>query len=228
LMHLDMKLAGLERLYGLYEETVDGSDLACKKGCAHCCTVNVTLTSLEGFYTVSQMTESEGTIVWQHLEAASRGKRFQPGYSTNALAQVCLDGGQLPEEENDPQWGQCPVLTDLLCPLYRTRPFGCRCMVSNSNCGNEGFASMSDWVMTLNQVFCQFIEHLDAGGFSGNFTDVLLYMKSEDNRLHYQIHGPMAISPPFVANRPIPVLMVPPEHQERLAPILDTIREIFG
>jgi hypothetical protein len=49
-------------------------------------------------------------------------------------------------------------------------------MVSKRCCSETGFAEMDPVVMTVNDVFMQFIEHLDTGGFSGNFTDVLHLM----------------------------------------------------
>lgn len=227
-MDLDMQINALGRLYGLYENALGGLDLACEKGCAHCCTVNVTLTSLEALYMLMELPERQAPDFWRIVESVGDKPRFRPGYTINALAQTCLDGEALPEEANDPEWGACPALTDNLCSIYGIRPFGCRCMVSHANCGEVGFANMSDRVATLNEVFCQAIEHLDAGGITGNFSDVLAFMKSEKNRLRYHNSGRIAASPPLVANRPISVLMIPPEHRKRLAPLLKSIHEIIG
>lgn len=44
---IPMKEEVLLRIYAAFEEWVD-EDLACKKGCATCCTQNVMITAVEG------------------------------------------------------------------------------------------------------------------------------------------------------------------------------------
>jgi len=223
---LNEKLAILERIYAVYGEFLEGRDLACKRGCAHCCTRNVTLTTLEGYHLTETLAASGRTDLVRRLEVGADGNRFRPLVTTNEIAEICLRGEDPPEEESDPDWGVCGLLTENECPLYGVRPFGCRCMVSARNCGETGAADMDPFVVTVNTVILQYIEHVDADGYSGNLTDVLLWMEAEENRGYYRestlTHPPRGLIP----NRPVKALMVPPRHRADIKPILEAIGDI--
>ena len=45
-MALEKKLGALNRVYKIYDDFSAALDLACKPKCAHCCTTNVTMTTL--------------------------------------------------------------------------------------------------------------------------------------------------------------------------------------
>ena len=85
---------------------------------------------------------------------------------------------------------------------------------------------MDPFILTVNDVFLQHLEHIDAQGYTGNFVDVMQFLASSDNRQRYA-SGHLG-SPPtgLQANQPVFVLMVPPEHRERIAPLLKEIRSI--
>ena len=72
----------------------------------------------------------------------------------------------------------------------------------------------------------QTIEHLDADGCSGNLLDVLKVMSGEDNRQAFQQGKLNCESSQLIVNQPLKVLMIPPEHRSRMAPILQSLREI--
>lgn len=225
-MDVNTKLALLGELYRIYADAADHLDLACAKGCAHCCTVNVTLTSLEGYRLLQGLGSVQRRDLVQRIRDASPGRRFQPQFSFNQLAERCRDGRSVPAEVCDPAWGVCPLLADQACLFYRWRPFACRCMVSRLNCGRSGQAQMDEWVLTLNHVMLQFIEHVDADGFSGNLGDVLSHMARDTHRQAYAGPGTAAPPPPLIANRRLSILMIPPEHRRRMAPILTKIYAI--
>lgn len=216
----------IERLYGLYQEVVQDFNPACARYCSHCCTINVTITSLEGYLVSQKLADPESPDFYRHLEKAAGKRRFQPALTLNRLASQCLKGEPAPEENCDPRWGECPFLMGNQCPIYQARPFNCRCMISKVDCGHSGCAEMDKWWVTLNNVFLQVIEQLDADGFSGNLTDVLMFMRSADNRRRYGEHRLVKVSSPFVANSRIPALMIPPPHRDRMAPVLQAIRKI--
>jgi len=132
-----------------------------------------------------------------------------------------MEDADLPEEENDPAWGKCPLLENDRCTVYDVRPFGCRAMVSKTDCRKTGSAQMPPWVLTVNNVFLQAIEHLDQDGYSGNLSDMLLLALSGSEASHrsMQNHG-LENKEMFVKNEPIPCLMIPPEHRERMTPIV--------
>jgi hypothetical protein len=224
-MNLSSKLAALDRIYAIYDEFIASLDLACRKHCAHCCTTGVTLTTIEGYETFKKM-ESEGDRHWiGKIEQASKKPHFQLKITTNQLANMCAEGIEPPVEENT-GWDTCPFLTDDLCSLYTARPFGCRCLVSRHDCSKEGYAEIDDFVLSVNTVFLQTIEHLDANGCTGNLIDVLRTLVLEENRNHYENNRLKCANAGLISNQPLKVLMIPPEHRIKMEPILKSLREI--
>lgn len=225
-MDLTAKLTVLERMSAIYDQFIDGADLACAKFCAHCCTANVTMTTLEGYRIIDHL-EPTGRTQWlQAIAAQAHPDRFAPQISINRLADICARGEDPPDGQPNAETGPCPVLTDDACPFYAVRPFGCRCMVSSRNCGQTGFADMDPFILTVNDVFLQYIEHIDAQGYTGNFVDVMRFLASADNRRRYAA-GQLGPPPDgLVANQPVFVLMIPPEHRQRIQPLLTQMRRI--
>ena len=225
-MELHTKLTLLEHMVAIYDDFVSEFDLACEKYCAHCCTANVTMTTLEGYWILSHLEKSGQTNYLETIARGAHAERFVPQVSINRMADICAQDGDPPEEQLNPEAGPCPVLAEDACPLYPVRPFGCRCMVSARNCGKTGFADMDPFILTVNDVFLQHLEHIDAQGYTGNFADVMQYLSSDDNRQNYAA-GQLGRPPAgLVANQPVFVLMIPPEHRERVQPLLKQIRSI--
>lgn len=228
-MDISKRLTVLEQMYAIYDETItaEGMEpLACQKGCARCCTRNLTMTTLEGFYLVERLPEAQHPSFFERIQAQAEKKRFQPSITINRMAELCARDEEIPDEGGNEDWGACPVLAEELCPVYLLRPFGCRSMVSKNDCRQTGYAEMDDFVLTLNDVFMQYLEHIDSMGFSGNFTDVMRYLAAAQNREAYQ--KGQAGKPPagLLANQPVYVLMVPPEHRQQLQPILTRLNGI--
>ncbi len=224
-MDISVKLAALENIYGLYDEFAASLELACKKHCAHCCTTSVTLTTIEGYHIIQQLKSETDTDWMTKIVQATTQPHFQPKITTNQLARMCAAGMDPPEEEQ-PASNRCPFLSDDLCPLYSMRPFGCRCLVSRHDCGQHGYADIDDFALSVNTVMLQTIEHLDADGCSGNMLDVLTVMSEEDNRQAYQESNLDCSSSGLIANQPLQVLMIPPQHRTRMEPVLQTLRKI--
>jgi hypothetical protein len=84
------------------------------------------------------------------------------------------------------------------------------------------------FLLTANTVFMQFIEDIDHGGVFGNMTDVLLWLKSDEHRKQYEGHANLDRLTGLCVNHRIPGLLLPPEHQERIQPILEQLRKITG
>mgnify|MGYP006289193975 CR=1 FL=1 len=211
----EAEIAALKQIYALYEAYTQTLSLACRKYCAHCCTCNVTMTRLEAAYIYRELSAERQAALRRALAPQLEKKRYQPAITLNRMAELCMTGADLPEEEIDPAWGPCPLLTDKACPIYEVRPFGCRCLLSTRNCGETGAAEIDDYTITVNYVFLQFIEHIDQEGFSGNFADVLTAMQTD------------AAEPSLIANRPIPALLIPPAHQTRIKPLVDQLHTII-
>ena len=224
-MDLNNKLAALDQMYQIYDNFASGLELACRKHCAHCCTTSVTLTTVEGYKIIKKL-ESEGNGQWiEKIETAVTQPHFRLKITTNQLANMCAEGIEPPAEENT-GWDRCPFLTDDLCPHYAARPFGCRCLVSRQNCGKEGVADIDDFVLSVNTVFLQAIEHLDMGGCTGNLLDVLGVMAIKENRQGYADGKLKCPSAGLIANQPLKILMIPPEHRTKMEPILNLLREV--
>jgi hypothetical protein len=226
-MDINVRLAVLEQLYTIYDTFSQNLDVACQRYCSQCCTCNVTLTTLEAHQIIKHLIASGETDLLRRLENKVPEKRFQPKITTNGIANYCIQGKPLPEEESDAAWGSCPFLEQNECPFYLARPFGCRCFVSKQLCGKSGYADVDSFVITVNNVFLQYIEHIDLQGYSGNLSDMLRFMRDEENRGQYEAGTlkPTADSP-LIPNCPLKVLMIPPEHQDRIMPILEVIQKI--
>ena len=225
-MNLEQRLMVLKKIYGLYDDASKHLDVACKKYCAACCTPNVTMTTIEGYLIADHMISNGQADVFENIRAKRSKNRFKPKITTNRLADLCMKGDDPPEEEKKHSNKSCPVLKDILCPIYEVRPFGCRCLISTHDCNKKGYAEVDPFVMTLNTLFMQFIEHIDSKGFSGNFADVLLLMASNENRGNYKRKILTYSGADFVPNLKIKVLMVPPEHRMKVKPVLGALLSI--
>ncbi|MDL2321284.1 hypothetical protein LJC47_02920 [Desulfosarcina sp. OttesenSCG-928-B08] len=223
---ISTQLRVLEKLMEIYDEFIGTHTLSCKKHCAHCCTANVTLTTLEGWRMVAHLEKAGLFDSLPTLFENARPDRFVPRISINAMADICARDGDLPEEPFNPDAGPCLLLDLDVCPVYAARPFGCRCMVSSEHCAETGAAALDPFILTVNNVFLQYIEHIDAKGGTGNLIDVIRFLSDPENRRHYEAGRLDAFGSVMVPNQPVFVLMVPPEHREQIAPLMDRIRSI--
>lgn len=227
-MNGTMKLEKLEDLYRIHEHCTAETNTACARGCATCCTRNVTLTSLEAAFLLSRLDDQKKRVALDRILTIRDKPRLIPLVTVNAMARVCAEGGDLPEETCDPSWTPCPLLDSFMaCTVYDQRPFACRAMVSQTPCGSYGEADMDDYLFTLNNVFMQILEHMDQGGAFSNLLDLLPHLADEKNLDHYLKQGVHPDLPPsFLANQPLGILMVPPEHRERIRPVLEALQEL--
>ena len=222
-MCLEQRLSVLNKIYGLYNDVAKNLDVACRKYCAACCTPNVTMTTLEGYLIANHMTSNGQANLFRNIQSKISRNRFKPQITTNRLADLCMKGDDPPEEEKKHSNKSCPVLKDNLCPIYEVRPFGCRCFISKHDCSKAGYAKVDPFVMTVNTLFMQFVEHIDSMGFSGNFADVLLLMASNEKHGNYKMNTLNHPGPDLVPNLKIKVLMVPPEHRIKVKPVIDAL-----
>ncbi len=224
-MDLNSKLMALGKIYKIYDDFSAGLNIACKKRCCLCCTGNVTMTTLEGFKVVEGISGKGEEALFAGIKASGKEAGFRPRVTINEMAQICSEERDLPEEENL-SGGECPLLIDKECSVYEHRPFACRCFVSTVNCAESGSAVVDDFVITVNNIFMQVIEHADAGRFSGNLSDVLQFLESAENRENLS-SGKIRNPPPgLIKNHPLKILMIPPEHREKAEPILDALKKL--
>jgi Fe-S-cluster containining protein len=223
-MELKLKLAQLNRVYALYDQFIAGFPVACRRFCALCCTCNVAMTTLEGYLIASHLQKLDQLQVAPSMAQILRGKRFQPQTTLNTFAALCSQGQDTPEEDApDPHWGRCPFLDQDSCSIYPVRPFGCRAMVSATDCRRNGYAAMDDFGLTVNNILLQTIEHLDSDGYSGNLSDIMRFFSDSGNLAGYRDNR---LNPPadaLIRNHAITVLMIPPEHRLRAEPMLRSL-----
>jgi len=222
------KLAMLEAIYRVEETFVRGLEPVCKPGCASCCTARVTMTTLEGELIASHLARiGEGRLLERVRRSRDRStERFIPKITTNRLAEICLRGEEIPAEKMADSPGTCPLLEKDRCTIYPVRPLACRTMVSRVDCTATGFADMDDFSVTVSTVLMQYVEHIDGDGCLGNFTDVLVCLSSPAHRTFYRQGALSCPENGLVQNRPIPALMIPPEHRQRIRPLLGAVAQI--
>lgn len=225
-MKISVKINVLNQINKIYDDFIRSYDLACGRLCAHCCTRNVTLTTLEGYKIVNYIESSNKKILLEKIKIDSEKFRYTPTITTNHLAQMGYEGKDIPDEDTGAVGECCPILQNDECPIYDVRPFGCRCLVSTRNCEENGYAQIDPFVVTVNNIFYQFIEHIDENGYFGNFTDVLLFLESKST---LSDHATDVINHPesgLLKNHPLSVLLIPPEHREKIKPVLESLQNI--
>ncbi len=208
-----IKRAILNEMYRIHEEYVSGLNLACRKKCADCCTQNVTMSTIEAKNIIESLDDNQRIAVRDGLKQARGGDFFRPTITVNEMADRCASEEELPDEQLDPVAGSCPLLADEQCSIYPVRPFECRAFVSLRECRENGHADMSSLTVNVNNLFRQYIEHIDADGMSGNLTDVLMTLLGDEKAA-------------LIENRPISVLMIDPEHKDRLDDIMEKLNTI--
>jgi len=225
-MKLSVKINTLNQINRIYDDVIKNYDLACGPFCAHCCTRNVTMTTLEGFRIAKHLESANKIDLLKKVKAAEGLFRYVPIVTTNQMAQMGYEGKDIPEDDTGEAAEVCPILENAECPVYKVRPFGCRCLVSTHNCGEKGYAEIDPFLVTVNNVFFQFIEHIDEEGFFGNFTDVMLFLETgttvfnkEKDTIKYPGSG-------LLKNHSLSVLLIPPEHREKIRPILESLQNI--
>ncbi len=225
-MEIECKLRALAAVYAVYDEFVCTQATACSPRCTTCCTTHVTVTTLEAFYIRERLFSGVWDSLIERLAGQAESRRFRPTLTTNALASIYAEGGDPPAENEETSPTTCPLLAEDLCSIYALRPFNCRCFISRSPCAEKGYADVEEFVLSLNTVFLQTIEHLDADGCGGNLLDVLAVMADEEARKAYAGGTLACAGAGLISNRPMKVLMLPPEHRSRIDPFLRKLREI--
>ena len=169
---------------------------------------------------VEKMGPAQLNRIKRALATAHLPGRFRPLITTNGIAEKCIAGEQWPEDTHQLEQSPCPLLAQDICTIYAWRPFGCRCLLSIKDCRATGHAEMDPWLLTLNHAVLQIIEHLDQRGYTGNLIDVLRFMAdNEYRRIYARGERPDSV-PDLIPNRPLKMLLVPPEHREQIEPFL--------
>ena len=180
MQNLSPVLTAIKKIYRYYEDWASGLELACHKGCAACCTRNVTMTQAEGNLILLGLQE-ESRMKWLGKRLQIKGMIGRPRMTTNEWARNCIEGVEGDENETVQVLDPCPFLDhSQSCSIYRLRPFSCRCFGSSVDCSTTGLAEQPDILMEINTVTLQVIEHLGQNSCWGNMLDVLSALMRHD------------------------------------------------
>lgn len=219
-MAIERKLEALRQVLAIYDELAGTLESACRPGCSRCCTDRVAVTTLEAFALLESLSAAQ-------IERLTRATGAPAGVpiTTNTLAELCAEGREPPEADEQIA-GVCHLLADERCPIYPLRPFNCRCFVSRTPCAGQGFAEVDEETVAINTLFLQTIEHLDAGGCTGYLPDVVRALADPERVKAYREGALECAGCGLALNRPMRLLMVPPEHRSRIDPLLARLRAI--
>lgn len=213
----------LAKIYPIYEQAVAEIPFACRDGCASCCTRSVTMTTAEGRDIAAYLADGGG----KRPDWADSGGAGRPLRTTNDLAANYLAGREVePEPEAPWIYEPCGFLRDERCTIYPVRPFACRSFGSTRPCAEHGIAEAPEWLITLNIVVNQLIEHCDHGGFWGNMYDVLEYLDRPGGE-HPASEGGRPAGR-LLPTRPVPGFLVPPGEEAIVDRFLEELARSGG
>jgi len=239
----------LDEIYGVYDDYATDLPVTCKLSCCLCCTQDVTITTLEGRRILKHPALSHDKDRMSLVQTRQDHPEPQSPISTNAFARLCLQGKEPPQKNQDIGHKTCVFLSRRQCLIYDDRPFGCRSFFSTQLCQEGGSAVVNPFLISVNSVFLQFIEDIDEGGFFGRINNVLSFLAAqvglsgntlgrnltyENGSIHQRRSGcKQSELPDFSAYRQhltrniaMPAIMIPPEHEERIEPILKQLKAI--
>lgn len=222
---LETKRLLLDRVYeALEREIARKLNAACQKGCAWCCTQDVTITTAEALPILDFLRAGGREDLMRRLDRADPA-RFRPSYTLNDFAQACFERRDLPEEGPRNEPAACLLLEDDQCAVYPVRPLACRAFVSTTACGPGHPAEAPPGLTALAAVCQQIAEHLDAGGLYGNLTDVLRVLGEDTGARAYRLGKPLLNARGLLPARALPGFLIHPEAAETVRPFLD---RLFG
>jgi len=220
-----MKDQILKTIYNVFADWGSSKKAACQKGCAVCCSQNVTLTALEGEIILRYIIEMN-MAQWfaEKLVAGHTHKR--PKMSTNDFARACLQekNVNIGEITNpDP----CPFLEENVCRIYPARPFSCRMMISETTCTTDKPALVPDHYLSASTAVTQVIEHLGQKEYWGNMLDVLpaLCDISEYKKVAQYLNSTVIMQARMrtLTAKPLPGFLFTEEEEKTVSPLLQTI-----
>ncbi len=211
-------------LLGIYEEFEKWAteDLACKKGCAACCTQNVLMTAVEGDL-IHRFIREQGKMEWLAARLQEKAPTKRPEMTTNGFAASCFKGENV-EPDSYGSSEPCPFLEDDCCAIYEVRPFSCRCFASTETCSPDVPAVIVDSYLSASTAVMQIIEHLGQEEYWGNMLDVLLSLCDLPENRKYVGLLPASLSDQaraqIVKALPLPGFLLLEEEMKKVEPLL--------
>jgi Fe-S-cluster containining protein len=221
-----MKQQILKVIYNSFDDWASDDNWACQKGCASCCTQNVTITALEGEVVLNYII-AEGREEWLMDRLQGELSPQRPQQTLNSFARSCM-AGENTETPDQTSFSPCPFLDQNCCSIYPARPFNCRCFLSLHSCSPDRPALISEEYLAASTAVNQLIEHLGQREYWGNMLDVLPSLldisayRSISNRLFDKTAIVRARVNTLVA-QPLPGFMLSEEDFEKVSPLLENI-----
>jgi Fe-S-cluster containining protein len=213
----------LKKIYDIYDQLSQNWELACRKLCSDCCTDRVLITGLEGIFVLEYLQAHHLQKFLKKIQTIPPDNRYHPKTTINQESWLTVNDKPIPEPEEVPTH-TCPFLTNDHCSIYPVRPMSCRTMVSSIPCRQTGQASMTSFQMSVATLFYQFIEMLDLDGYYGNYLNILEMLTTSPETQSIQL---VLSKSSLLKNQRISHVMIPPEHQEELIPIMNAIQNSF-
>ncbi len=207
-------------------------DFACQKGCATCCTQNVTMTAVEGDL-IHRFMDDNARHAWFAGKLQVKKPRPQVVATTNEFAERCL-AGQEGKAPNSVEGEPCPYLEDSRCQIYQVRPFSCRSFASLEKCLAGQAAQLPQFYIATTTAAQQLIEHVGQGEYWGNMHDVLLALcDRKENEETAQLLASQSLADQARARlrkaKPLPGFLISGEDYDRVSPfILALFNEKIG
>lgn len=222
----------LQIIYEAFDEWAAGFSFACTKGCAACCTQNVTMTAVEG-EVIHRLIQENNRQGWLAGKLQAKGETERPGMTTNDFASACLQGEDVQPEQSG-NMSPCPFLEHGCCQIYEVRPLSCRCFASEQRCFSGTSALLPEYYLSASTAVMQIIEHLGQGEYWGNMLDVLSVLCDlPENRSYATLLPPSFTDQSrfqVIKAKPLPGFLLLDEEMEKIAPLLNAIfsRKVGG
>ena len=221
-----MKNQILEHIYDAFARWADQQQQVCAKGCATCCTDNVTITAMEGERILKYILK-EKKEQWFTSSLSASPVPYQAKMTENGYVRGIMEGNEMADEAPR-TFSSCPFLVSEACGIYPVRPFSCRSFISRSRCSHQHPAEITDEYALSCSLVTQIIEHVGQGEYWGNMID-MLYALLESRQYHNIALG---ISDPsrivssqfrLLRAEPVPGFLLDEEGYRRIEPLLAEI-----
>jgi Fe-S-cluster containining protein len=217
-----MKKLILQNIFDCFADWSKQFTIACDRGCALCCTQDVTMTAVEGEL-ILDFIRSRSMQPWLEQILNGRLPDVHLSRTTNQYAQACLNGIEV-EIGSGRFDAVCPFLHNDLCRIYPVRPFSCRCFASTQICRKGASASLPPEYLSAATAVSQIIEHLSQFDHWGNMLHVL-YLQVCDASARVLEDGANleAARSGCLRAQPLPGFLISEEETDHVFPLVESI-----
>jgi Fe-S-cluster containining protein len=214
----------LEIIFDRFENWSTQFGFACNKGCAVCCTTDVSITAQEGELILDHVVRHH-TTQWLTDKLDIIPVHRSLFQTANDYAKAGLEGRQSEGEEMR-QGGICTFLEDDCCSIYPARPFSCRCFASTVCCRHGGNALLPPEYISAATAVSQIIEHVGQFGLWGAMIDILTLQAAAAGYLSPASRFDKNLSVArgnCLTAKPLPGFLIEEKHAEKVTDLLKDI-----